>query len=231
MEKPMTRTITQLLILATATFLPLSASAQQRNPDISAPRDPLTTHDPNLYLFVDDHWIAEQQGLRRIVNRARPLEKPVIWPDDPKTETDCAWGNVIREPDGRFRLWYCTMMMGHNAGGPHEMARAGVWGKGDDYTFRPRSPTDVRPVETMLGKYAESDDGIHWTKPQLDLIEFRGSRKNNIILNGQRAAQQTDGALTNFDGYTILRDDAEKDPAKRFPSAAALIAAIDDILP
>jgi hypothetical protein len=72
----------------------------------------------------------------------------------------------------------------------------------------------------MLGKYAESDDGIHWTKPQLDLFEFRGSRKNNIILNGQRAAQQTDGALTNFDGYTILRDDAEKDPGKRYKMIA-----------
>jgi len=27
-----------------------------------APRDSLTTHDPNPYLFVDDQWIAEQQG-------------------------------------------------------------------------------------------------------------------------------------------------------------------------
>ena len=53
---------------------------------IDAPR---TTHDSNLYLFVDDHWIAHQHGLTRIHNRARPLEKPVIGPDDPKTETAC----------------------------------------------------------------------------------------------------------------------------------------------
>ena len=28
--------------------------------------------------------------------------------------------------------------------------------------------------------YALSDDGIHWEKPEMGLVEFRGSRKNNI---------------------------------------------------
>ena len=29
--------------------------------------------------------------------------------------------------------------------------------------------------------YAESEDGIHWTKPSLGLIEFNGSKDNNIV--------------------------------------------------
>ena len=29
--------------------------------------------------------------------------------------------------------------------------------------------------------YAESKDGIHWIKPSLGLVEFRGSRKNNLV--------------------------------------------------
>ena len=29
--------------------------------------------------------------------------------------------------------------------------------------------------------YAESDDGIYWTKPELDLVEFQGSTRNNIV--------------------------------------------------
>jgi len=33
--------------------------------------------------------------------------------------------------------------------------------------------------------YAESKDGIHWTRPELGMVEFRGSRKNNIILSGE----------------------------------------------
>jgi len=31
--------------------------------------------------------------------------------------------------------------------------------------------------------YAESNDGIHWSRPELGLVEFRGSKKNNIIIN------------------------------------------------
>src|SRR5262245_26626832 len=30
--------------------------------------------------------------------------------------------------------------------------------------------------------YATSTDGIHWEKPDLGLIEFRGSKRNNIVL-------------------------------------------------
>lgn len=29
--------------------------------------------------------------------------------------------------------------------------------------------------------YAESKDGIHWTKPELGLFEFQGSKRNNIV--------------------------------------------------
>jgi hypothetical protein len=32
--------------------------------------------------------------------------------------------------------------------------------------------------------YAESKDGIHWTRPELGLVEFNGSKQNNIILPG-----------------------------------------------
>ncbi|MBN1543085.1 hypothetical protein JW992_13165 [candidate division KSB1 bacterium] len=31
--------------------------------------------------------------------------------------------------------------------------------------------------------YAESEDGLHWVKPELGLVEFNGSRRNNIILD------------------------------------------------
>jgi hypothetical protein len=33
--------------------------------------------------------------------------------------------------------------------------------------------------------YAESRDGIRWTKPNLGLVEFNGSKENNIILMGE----------------------------------------------
>ncbi len=33
--------------------------------------------------------------------------------------------------------------------------------------------------------YAESRDGVHWTRPELGLVAFNGSKKNNIILPGK----------------------------------------------
>lgn len=32
--------------------------------------------------------------------------------------------------------------------------------------------------------YAESDDGIHWTRPNLGILEWNGSRENNLVWSG-----------------------------------------------
>ena len=42
---------------------------------------------------------------------------------------------------------------------------------------------EKRPHE-LFACYAESRDGIHWTKPNLGIIEFQGSKDNNIIWEG-----------------------------------------------
>ncbi len=40
--------------------------------------------------------------------------------------------------------------------------------------------------ETNMLCYAESADGVNWTKPELGLCEFRGSTKNNIVIDGRK---------------------------------------------
>lgn len=55
--------------------------------------------------------------------------------------------------------------------------------------------------------YAESDDGLHWTKPELDLVGWDG-RKTNIL-------------LPESNGAGILVDPAEPDPAKRYKALVA----------
>ena len=32
--------------------------------------------------------------------------------------------------------------------------------------------------------YAESEDGIHWVKPKLGIIEVNGSKENNVVYDG-----------------------------------------------
>ena len=45
----------------------------------------------------------------------------------------------------------------------------------------------ARGAETELTAYQESADGIHWEKPNLGIMEFEGSRDNNIVWMGPGA--------------------------------------------
>jgi hypothetical protein len=62
---------------------------------------------------------------------------------------------VTFKEDGRFRAWYRV----------------------DAADFG----TSKRKAMTA---YAESDDGIHWRKPKLGIIEFNGSKQNNLVWDG-----------------------------------------------
>ena len=51
--------------------------------------------------------------------------------------------------------------------------------------------------------YAESDDGIHWKKPELGLHEFNGSKANNIVIASGKL-----GALNVDAGHpAVFKDD------------------------
>jgi hypothetical protein len=54
--------------------------------------------------------------------------------------------------------------------------------------------------------YAESSDGVIWTKPELNIVEYNGSKKNNIILEG----------LGNHNFVPFLDTNPNADPSARF---------------
>ena len=56
-------------------------------------RDPQDHHDPQLHLMVDDHEIAEQKHVKRIMNRVKKHPRPVLMADRPwEGERAQAWG-------------------------------------------------------------------------------------------------------------------------------------------
>lgn len=55
--------------------------------------------------------------------------------------------------------------------------------------------------------YAHSDDGVHWQKPNLGLVEYDGDCKNNIVLSGP--------AIGGAHGHTVFVDEAAP-PAERY---------------
>jgi hypothetical protein len=61
-----------------------------------------------------------------------------------------------------------------------------VFRDGDLYRmyYRGSQHTPGKNASHQVVCYAESEDGIRWTKPDLGLVEFDGSKKNNIIWDG-----------------------------------------------
>jgi hypothetical protein len=70
---------------------------------------------------------------------------------------------------------------------------------------------------TLLPLYAESKDGLNWEKPCLGRIEWKGSRKNNIVNERLAKSQEDDTPIPHS---LFLRDDREPDAARRFKGLA-----------
>ncbi|MDQ3623361.1 MAG: hypothetical protein M3463_12860, partial [Verrucomicrobiota bacterium] len=106
-------------------------------------------------LFVDYHLIAKLDGARLKLHEPRS-EGAVLKLDQPWEGPFCGYATVFKDGD-RFRIYYRGTTPDY------------IRGKTIDMTQE-------------LTCYAESRDGIHWTRPELGLVEFQGSKKNNIIL-------------------------------------------------
>ena len=88
------------------------------------------------------------------------------------------YGTVLQD-GGKFRMWY--------------------YGAG--WVPKPGEAIQEGPI-----CYAESEDGIHWTKPHLGQVEYKGSRDNNAIALPD---SQTEGAF-------IIKDDDDPDASRRY---------------
>jgi hypothetical protein len=94
-------------------------------------------------------------------------------------------------------MWYYACHRGQNPDWPAELqAQADRWKDKDSVIPGPLC-------------YAESDDGIHWTKPNLGQLLFKGSRANNAL--------DLPSALVG--DACVLRDVDDPDPRRRYKLA------------
>lgn len=114
-------------------------------------------------LFVDHYLIERLDGVRLQLHR--PLRREVVFRTDAPWEGNgSAYQSVVRDGD-IYRMYY--------RGGHHVASKAYV--------------KEKNSWETLC--MAESRDGIHWTRPELHVVEFRGSKKNNLILDAAMVSQ------------------------------------------
>ena len=101
-------------------------------------------------LFVDDFVIEHLLG-GAMLRLHRPVPREiVIVHDAPWEGTSCGYHTVFQDGD-IYRMYYRGMHFDLS---------------------EPKPDEELEPVYC----YAESDDGITWRKPDLDIIEFGGSR-------------------------------------------------------
>ncbi|MDY0169494.1 MAG: hypothetical protein RBS80_23330 [Thermoguttaceae bacterium] len=110
-----------------------------------------------LELFVDELLVDHLRGDARLHLHKPEPQEVVLTTDAPWEGNTSAYFTVFHDGD-LYRMYYR---------GSHY-----------DTTTRKRTHREVTC-------YAESTDGIRWTKPELGLFEFEGSKANNIIWDGQ----------------------------------------------
>lgn len=114
------------------------------------------SHGTTRELFADGYLISKIDGdLKQHLHQPAPKEV-VLTTGEPWEGNTCAYYTIFRD-ENLFRMYY----------------------RGSHWNTKTKKAT--HPEVTC---YAESKDGIHWTKPKLGLFEFNGSKENNIVWNG-----------------------------------------------
>ncbi len=122
-----------------------------------------------LELFVDDYVIESMAGVRLKLHSPVPAGKAITF--DKPWEGATSAQALVFEAEGRFRMYY--------RGTSHAGYSVPSLLKPDEV---------VVPEHPPVACYAESTDGVRWTRPTLGLFDFQGSRENNIVWMGEGAS-------------------------------------------
>lgn len=117
-----------------------------------------------LELMVDEHLIDSMTGGARLQLHRPERKEIVLRTDEPWGGNASGYQSVFKD-GGLYRMYY----------------RGGHYRNGGE-------ATQGRETHPWVLCYAESEDAIHWRKPELGILEFNGSTKNNIVLTTDSVA-------------------------------------------
>lgn len=145
-----------------------------------------------LFAF-DDHAIPWKHNLQlTLVEATKHPDNPVLRcgpAGSPDHGHAVLYGSVLHI-DGKYRMWYLGMSQ--------------------RTLERGQAPGYWRPM-----CYAESDDGVKWTKPELNLVDLNGTKKNNICL-----IESELHSLTRVNDFlTVIHEPDDPDSTRRYKAA------------
>ncbi|MBP1990113.1 hypothetical protein [Paenibacillus eucommiae] len=151
----------------------------------------------NAVLFaIDNGLLPFRKNLCLYYTKPKVHHEPVIRPSEQVNAPDASaamfYGTVLFD-EGKYRIWYCGLSLGLNPDMPIE-----------DLNAAKASNLDVVVMGPIC--YAESEDGIHWVKPNLRQLQFKGSMDNNAL--------NLPDAIVHCP--TIIKDEDDPDPNRRY---------------
>ncbi len=154
-----------------------------------------------LLLAIDSVSLPLKKNLCYYLSRPRVRREPVLTPsrDKPDAPDSLAahfYGTVLHD-GGKFRMWYYACRTGRNPDWSPEQQAV------EKYYER---YSKIFPGPLC---YAESNDGISWTKPDLRLLRFKGRLDHNALPLPESLISCA----------TVIKDDADADPARRYKIA------------
>ena len=168
-------------------FIPIASStlaqgASEPDAGFHFPATGIHLNGQAVLLAIDDVSLPLKQNLSYYLSKPKVRKQPVLAPsrDNPLAPDHLAahfYGSVLLD-EGKFRIWYYPVSFGK------------------DYSELTQGPVC----------YAESDDGIHWTKPNLGQIEFKGSKNHNGIKLPEKI----------IEGVHVIKDEEDPDPSRRY---------------
>ncbi len=172
-------------------------------PTVTLASEPLRVGS-NKQLFIgpfdehgrDTHLVESMKNVEITMNPARVTGERLVVQDRPWEGTGLLDMRQFVLKDGdTFRMYYNALPHHFVSTDPKD-PRKNLWG---------------RPYNRLLC-YAESQDGIHWTKPTLGLCEWDGSRENNILLPND----DFEYVFSEMDGPCVFIDSNSKTPNERY---------------
>ena len=168
----------------------------------------LTRHDVVLtahtQTFLDDHVVGSTVNLKRVMQHAvRYKNNPVLPIDRPWEEYRITHPCVLYDAQAKkFRMYYTAY--------PTRAAASDAGG---------------------LTCYAESDDGLAWRKPELDLHPYGDSKTSNILLGRGGEAGFMHVTRTPHDPKRLFKAVFKRrsDPAGRFKGGLFVASSVDGI--
>ena len=151
------------------------------------------------FLLLDERIVESVENAKLTVGTVEKHNRNPLFAEDKPWEPrfDNLYANVFYDEDeDLYKCWYSPFIIDESTTNTPRKDRV----NGGKFKYQGKHTGRRREMGIC---YAVSRDGIRWEKPSLGVVEFEGSKENNLVWRGPH-------------GSGIFKDPREPDPKRRY---------------